>query len=194
MPARALLIEVRFVEGRYHGNDDWPPSPFRLYQALVAGAYGGRWVREDAAEKDEAFHWLERLDPPHMAAPPMRAGDRVALFVPNNDLDACGGDPLRTGDIRVRKRVAPRFFDCGSPILYAWPFDGGEEQAATMASMAERLHTLGLGLDSAYARSEAISWDQAEARLAAQGWQIMRPGGAAPHGLTCPARRLSRES
>ena len=95
MNASALLIEVRFVEGRYHGRNDWPPSPFRLFQALVAGSYGGRWVSEPENDKDAAFSWLEGLDPPHIAAPPREKGASASYFVPNNDLDAVGGDPLR---------------------------------------------------------------------------------------------------
>ena len=45
---RSLLIAVRFPEGRYHGQEDgfngrdgWPPSPGRLFQALIAAAARG---------------------------------------------------------------------------------------------------------------------------------------------------------
>jgi hypothetical protein len=31
----ALLVTVRFHDGRYHGSGDWPPSPARLFQAAV---------------------------------------------------------------------------------------------------------------------------------------------------------------
>jgi CRISPR-associated protein Csb2 len=106
-PTRALLFELRFVAGRYHGRDDWPPSPFRFFQALVAGAYGGRWVSEPEDQKDSAFRWLERLDPPHIVAPRRENGAPAIHYVPNNDLDAVGGDPLRIEKIRVRKRVTP---------------------------------------------------------------------------------------
>jgi CRISPR-associated protein Csb2 len=82
MLARALLVSVRFINGRYHGNHDWPPSPFRLFQALVAGAYGGRWTCEPAAEKDEAFKWLERLDAPLVAGPRAYSGAMVNFFFP----------------------------------------------------------------------------------------------------------------
>lgn len=186
MASHALLIEVRFHDGRYHGRDDWPPSPFRLFQALIAGAYGGRWANESPKAKDDAFHWLERLDPPHIVAPRSDPGAAVAYFVPNNDLDAKGGDPLRVSEIRARKNIAPRLFDRDLPILYAWPFDRGEVEAATIARLAERLHTLGLGLDAAFARAEIIEWRQAEARLVAHGGTIARPSGPAVDGLTCP--------
>ena len=125
MNAGALLVEVRFVEGRYHGRNDWPPSPFRLFQALVAGAYGGRWVSEPENEKDAAFSWLESLDPPHIAAPPREKGASASYFVPNNDLDAVGGDPLRVSEIRVRKAVSTSLFNHRTPVLYAWRFARG---------------------------------------------------------------------
>ena len=35
---RYLTIHVRAYEGRYNGDGDELPSPFRLFQALVAGA------------------------------------------------------------------------------------------------------------------------------------------------------------
>ena len=66
--SRSLLIVVRFHEGRYHGQEDcfdgadgWPPSPGRLFQALIAGA--ARGARLPPAD-ELALRWLERLDPP----------------------------------------------------------------------------------------------------------------------------------
>ena len=51
---QSLLIAVRFHEGRYHGQADgfdgdhgWPPSPGRLFQALVAGAARGATLRAE---------------------------------------------------------------------------------------------------------------------------------------------------
>ena len=129
---RALLIELRLLADRYHGRDDWPPSPFRLFQALVAGAYGGRWRAESEDDKDAAFRWLERLAPPLVAAPPKRALAATTYFVPNHDLDAVGGDPRRVSEIRVGKVIRPLMFDAAGPILYAWPSDDGEEHAARL--------------------------------------------------------------
>ena len=190
MPARALLIEARLVDGRYHGDGDWPPSPFRMFQALVAGAYGGRWRAEPEAPKDAAFRWLEALDPPHIAAPPKRQGRVTTYFVPNNDLDSVGGDPRRVSEIRARKEVKPVLFEAGSPFLYVWPFDEGEAEAQTVCTLAERLHTLGLGIDAAYARADVIDWAEAEARLLAYGGTVARPlaGIGGPDDPTCPVR------
>src|SRR3972149_5195026 len=106
---RALLLSVRFHDGRYHGLDtsgrpEWPPSPARLLQALVAGAANGGMLRQ---EDRDALAWLERLDPPIIAAPPARAGRGFSNYVPNNDLDAVGGDPRRVAEIRAPKFIKP---------------------------------------------------------------------------------------
>src|SRR5580704_608740 len=93
-PMSCLAIGVRFHEGRYHGRPeggtDWPPSPARLFQALVSGAARS----ETLAETERlALQWLESLNPPLIAAPSKRAGQGFRNFVPNNDLDAVSGDP-----------------------------------------------------------------------------------------------------
>jgi hypothetical protein len=44
---RSLLIHISLLHPLWHGSGDWPPSPFRLFQAVVAGAFGGRWAAED---------------------------------------------------------------------------------------------------------------------------------------------------
>jgi CRISPR-associated protein Csb2 len=189
MPAHALLIEVRLLDGRYHGVGDWPPSPFRLFQALVAGAYGGRWRREPDDVKDSVFHWLERLGPPHVAAPAKLSGRTVTYFVPNNDLDAVGGDPRRVSEIRAGKTVRPILFDADTPCLYVWPFDEGEDLARRLCRLAERLHTLGWGIDAAFARAAISDWAEAEARLVSHGGAISRPGSSGQaRDPTCPTR------
>jgi CRISPR-associated protein Csb2 len=147
---------------------------------------GGRWVNEPSEEKDAAFRWLECLDPPHIVAPPARNGARVALYVPNNDLDAYGGDPQRIGDIRLKKHLVPRLFDHKSSVVYAWPFNEGGEWVANISVLVGRMHTLGLALDAAHARAETVSWDQAEARLPEHSGRVVRPGGDAARGATCP--------
>src|ERR1700733_11386089 len=116
----ALLLSVRFHDGRYHGSGDWPPSPARLFQALVAGAARGGSLPGHALE---AFQWLEGLAPPVIATPPAYVGQALKNFVPNNDLDAVGGDPARIGEIRTAKIIRPRFFDAAVPLLYAWTYE-----------------------------------------------------------------------
>lgn len=189
MPAQALLIEVGLLDDRWHGVGDWPPSPFRLFQALVAGAYGGRWAAEDSAEKDAAFRWLERLTPPAIAAPPRTLARTVTHFVPNNDLDSVGGDPRRIGEIRSAKEVRPSLFESAdSTFRYVWTFEADGDAAEPLCTYAERLHAFGRGVDAAYARAAVMSPDEADSALSAHGGTISRPSGsgAAGGGAPCP--------
>jgi CRISPR-associated protein Csb2 len=184
-PSHALVVEVRLLTGRYHGvrdngAADWPPAPLRLFQALVAGAYGGRWSAEDEAVKDAAFSWLEGLGPPVIAAPAVRAGAPINAFVPNNDLDAVGGDLGKVEKIRAAKTFRACIVQGDAPLLYVWGFDGADPgqqaYAAQIARLAERLHTLGWGLDAACACAEITDMQTAEDRLNGYPGAVRRPG------------------
>lgn len=170
----ALLIAVRFHDGRYHGRPEWPPSPARLFQALVSGAArGGKLNEEDA----RALGWLETLQPPVVAAPAMRRGHGFRNFVPNNDLDAVGGDPERIGKIRAPKLIRPILFDAETPLLFIWGFDDAPDaraHARQICFISERLYQLGRGVDMAWASGEVIDETEADARLAAHGGAVHR--------------------
>jgi CRISPR-associated protein Csb2 len=168
--ARLFALTIQLHDRRYHGTGDWPPSPARVFQALVAGASeGGRL----AASAERALKLLETLPPPIIAAPPARRGQRVALFVPNNDLDAVEGDPERVGEIRTKKAVHPYLLEGEPRFLYAWslPEEGGEE----LVELAQGLYQLGRGVDPAWAIGEIIDDDELAARLRAHRGTIHRP-------------------
>ncbi len=151
--SKILLISVHFYDGRYHGTGDWPPSPARLFQALVAAA-----ALPGLDEfKCGALRWLEKLDAPAIAAPTEHKGQNVNLFVPNNDLDAKGGDIRRIAEIRsATKRICPRLFDAAVPLLYIWRFDDNERWAKCICDIANGLYQLGRGVDMAWAVGELI--------------------------------------
>lgn len=182
-----LLITVRFHEGRYHGSGEWPPSPARLFQALVAGAARGESLPVRMAK---AFEWLEGLEAPTIAAPPAYVGSGFKTYVPNNDLDAVGGDPARIGDIRTPKFVRPRHFNAGIPLIYAWTCaEDAETQdhASTVYEIASTLYQLGRGVDMAWAQSEVVGDADAAARLGESGGVLWRPSiGGAGVSLACP--------
>ena len=153
MNEHALIVEVRLLADRWYGSGGWPPSPFRLFQALVAGAYGGRWRTGEEREPIEAaFRWLECLPAPEVIAPRSRSLNSVAYFVPNNDLDVQGNDPRRVAKLRVEKVLKSTLLDSNDPFAYIWGFDGSTESAERIASVSERLHTFGRGMDGAFAR------------------------------------------
>lgn len=178
---RSLVIAVRFHDGRYHGQGDgfdevhgWPPSPGRLFQALVAGAARGSTL---PSEDQGALRWLEELDPPQIAAPPARCGTSVQHYVPNNDLDAKGGDPSRIAEIRVGKQWRPYFFDAEQPALYVWYFDSHPIDAERVCCIATKLYQFGRGVDMAAATGEIMDSDKARVMLAAHPGAIRRPTG-----------------
>ena len=179
---QSLLVAVRFHEGRYHGQDDrfggaegWPPSPGRLFQAMVAAAARGARLRE---EDVVALSWLERLDPPRVAAPAARPGRPVKLYVPSNDLDSVGGDPNRVGKIRDDKMWQPSFFDQEEPVLYVWSFESGTREAERICAVAARLYQLGRGIDMAWARAHVVDRGQADALLESHCGQMRKPTGS----------------
>jgi CRISPR-associated protein Csb2 len=182
-----LLVSVRFHDGRYHGSGEWPPSPARLFQALVAGAARGGSLSEPAVD---ALQWLESVAPPTIAGPAAYWGRGFKNFVPNNDLDAVGGDPARVGEIRTAKIVRPQHFDAAVPLVYAWTFGEGvdaERHARTMCDIAGHLYQLGRGVDMAWARGDVVDESDGNARLRAHGGILWRPGWNG-HGtmLSCP--------
>src|SRR5713226_9489094 len=88
-----LCITVRWLDDRYHGVlnreglREWPPSPFRLFQALVAGA--ARHGELDS-EIGKSLEWLQSKEAPLIIAPrsvDSRVITVITRFVPNNDSD-----------------------------------------------------------------------------------------------------------
>jgi CRISPR-associated protein Csb2 len=182
-----LLISVRFHDGRYHGSGEWPPSPARLFQALVAGTARGESLSEDVAL---AFEWLESLDAPAIAVPAAFAGQGFKTFVPNNDLDAVGGDPARIGEIRAGKIIRPRTFDAAVPLLYAWTFEpssDAERHARAICGITDKLYQLGRGVDMAWATGEVADEREAESRLCGNEGMLWRPNESGDGALlSCP--------
>ena len=165
--ADTLVIHVRFHDGRYHGEGDWPPCPARLFQALVAaGGIGGPL---DSTVR-EALLWMERLPSPVVAAPYAWPGQRVMYYMPNNDMDAVGGDLRRISD--------PWTFDASIPFLYVWQEAvdaAGNAHAITICSLAGRLYQLGRGVDMAWAWGELLERSGVEELLASFVGRVVYP-------------------
>ncbi len=186
---QALLLSVRFHDGLYHGAGSWPPSPARLFQALVAGTARGESL---SAQDRAALAWLETLEAPVIAAPTIREGQGFTNYVPNNDLDAVGGDPRRVSEIRAGKIIRRQIFDASIPLCYVWTFDGGKDddyQAQTIRTIAERLYQLGRGVDMAWAVGEILTPEELDVRLASHPGPTHRPSvGGGGTSLACPQR------
>lgn len=135
----------------------------------------------------QALRVLEGLAPPVIAAPEARRGQRVGLFVPNNDLDAVGGDPARVGEVRTKKTVVPHLLESEPVVLYAWPLPvgGGEE----LVSLANGLYQLGRGVDPAWAVGELLEDEELAKRLRVHRGTVHRPAsGDGGNELAVPTR------
>src|SRR5262249_33518151 len=84
---RFLVLSIRFLDDRYHGQTaqgekaEWPPSPFRLFQALVAGNARGASLPESVRV---ALRWLESLAAPVICAPRAVESPERLTYVVNN--------------------------------------------------------------------------------------------------------------
>src|SRR5690606_35650362 len=88
-----LCFSVTLLNKRFHGRTEggvpeWPPSPLRMLQALVA-ASAGRWnERSELNHAASALRWLEALPPPRIVAMASRLSTKpYRLYVPDNVTD-----------------------------------------------------------------------------------------------------------
>lgn len=177
---RYLLITVRWLDGRYHGllgrdgPPEWPPSPYRLFQAMVAGTAQAGLLTSAA----ESLRWLETRKPPIIITPTATAGQIVCRFVPNNDADK---KPER--QTRLTKKVyRPTLFSGDAAVHYIWGREEGSgPSAAGIVTAAQRLAALGWGIDMAFANAQWADGDGLM-RISGTRW-LPRPGswdGSAP--------------
>lgn len=155
-----LLLTVRWLDDRYHGLLDregppeWPPSPYRLFQALVAGV--ARRGELDST-LGESLAWLQTLDSPTIVAPRSRPGQVITRFVPNNDGDK---KPDRQNRL-TRKTSRPTLMLDPPEVHYLWQIEMKDEAQARLVCQAARYLTcLGWGIDMAYSDGQLIDIDK----------------------------------
>src|SRR5690349_8278355 len=118
-----LVIIIRFLSDRYHGRTEngrqpeWPPSPLRLYQAILAGA-SGRWHDTSVRDRElPAFDWFQSLrEPPRIIAPEFQQGRPLLKYVRENLSDV---DPEK----RDAKFFRPTLFWGEPKLTYYWDID-----------------------------------------------------------------------
>lgn len=195
-----LCATVRFLDPvpSFHGQRDggepeWPPSPMRLFQALVDAA-ASRWRESQFGEYAQpSLLWLERLSQPEIVVPTHVFGTPFRLSGPNNDMDAPakkwvkGEEPIkphRPMDLRTMKAVHPTHIRIGDGkhgdslhYLFALP-DGPCEHLEVLKSAARSITHLGWGIDMVAADLEVISEAEAQ-QLSGERWQVSLSGGVA---------------
>ena len=174
-----LCITVRFLDGAFHGRGDrgepeWPPSPLRLFQALVAAA-AGRWnerVRLETAVV--ALRWLETQPAPLIVASRAETGAKYRLYVPDNvgDLVAKSwqrGNEASLAEYRTEKDVRPTRLLDGDAVHYLWAMSNRPPDDTLFETVPSITH-LGWGVDMVVAHAAILTAAEAAA-LPGQRWQ-----------------------
>lgn len=209
MPSH-LLISITFLQPTCHarmGKEDaapneWPPSPLRLFQAMVAAA-AARWAGDDGSTRAAltaeapvaALRWLEDLcaaTPPAILAPRAVTGQAVPRYVPNNSADLVAakwarGNALATFEDRTKKVFRPTHLLDGDTVHYLWPLNEtsqreARQQAPTLSAVARCLVALGWGIDAAIGDARVIDASHADS-LRGERWE---PGRIGAPGLRLP--------
>ena len=172
-----LCISVTFLHPLFHGKSDgdrpeWPPSPLRLFQALLAGDRSGSRNHAWSDEKAEAFRWLERQDMPQIIAPLVHATVAHIYYVPNNDADK---------EFERQERLAEKVFQPhrmlkeDSPTLhYLWSLPNPlssevRTHIKVLSNVARSIVALGWGIDMAIGHAALLSDEQVKA-LSGERW------------------------
>lgn len=164
MTASWLCVSMRFLDTTFHGRGDgggpeWPPSPMRLFQALVASA--GRLEPSGfSPTTTAALEWLEHQPPPLIVAPIAITTIGRRLSVPNNAMDVVArawsrGNDSEKGDAdprthRTMKTVRPMWLR-GNRVSFMWALPQVASEVAghveQITRLARRVSSLGWGVD-----------------------------------------------
>lgn len=155
-----LCISVMFLDPLFHGKGDedpeWPPSPMRLFQALLAGARtGARGPGWDDA-RARAFEWLENRPAPLIIGPAARRATRFTLYVPNND----GDKKFHRQDRLTGKLAWPHRLSDGDTVYFVWAFEDdavAQPCVQILCKEARHLLALGWGIDQVVGNGRVLS-------------------------------------
>ncbi|HET6423729.1 MAG TPA: type I-U CRISPR-associated protein Csb2 [Planctomycetaceae bacterium] len=182
-----LCLTFRFLRPYYHGAGDgdmpeWPPSPLRMFQSLVAAA-AARWnERDHPTTADAALRWLEE-----QPAPSIVAGDATTatapyrMYVPNNAADLVaaawsrGNNEASVAEHRTEKDVQPMHLtDEAVHFLYSLASDDCPH-FAVLRDAAQSVTHLGWGTDVVVGTAELLT-DVQVAALTQDRWEPTSAG------------------
>ncbi|MCS6305766.1 MAG: type I-U CRISPR-associated protein Cas5/Cas6 [Nitrospira sp.] len=147
-----LSLSVTFPSRRYHGRRgervlEWPPSPLRLFQALIAGSHRGAYGIVNQDVRDRALKWLESLRPPTIEIGQVtEEGKEYTNYLPNND------DML--DHIRTPKPMLAKVLIGSERVIYRWEVADDEDartNASVICAIASLVTHLGQHQDIVYA-------------------------------------------
>jgi CRISPR-associated protein Csb2 len=195
-----LAIEVEYLMGRVYAADyrdssvsEWPPSPSRLFSALVAALSD----RSGSPAERAALAWLAMQGAPCIAAEPPGEGNAVITHVPTNY-------PSKAGSTQPEQRgKQPRSFPAQGPaspvVHFVWPeAEPSNSVRDALAELAARVPALGracslvrVGLTDVYRAPNYIPDDSGDTVLRVFGagrleeletlYKLDQRPNAAPH-------------
>lgn len=194
MPSH-INLSIRFLDPVFHGRRDgglpeWPPSPLRLFQSLVAAAArsGGETLDSQARS---ALTWLEQQKTSPIIVGPISVsqnGDGTPcghlLSVPNNALDIVARawsrwNESNSGDAdpathRALKPVRTTHLLDGDTVHYLWPLpervtDEDQNIIGILFTLARSIVAVGWGVDLSVGYGSLVSDDQV-ANLPGERW------------------------
>jgi CRISPR-associated protein Csb2 len=194
-----FCLTVRFLQPYSHGRGsdgepEWPPSPLRAFQALVAAA-AARWNERIRLEHAApALRWLEGQPAPTiLAAHGVQSNVKYRLYVPDNVADKVAkswsaGREASIADYRTEKDVCPTHL-LGDTVHYLFPVAQSdpefETHRNTLVSAARSITHLGWGLDMVVGNATV----QSETDVAAlPGERWLPVTGASPTRLRVPRK------
>lgn len=141
-----LILSVRLLDDCFHGlasngeTPNWPPSCFRLFQAIVAGSARGESIPYDVVE---ALKWLESLHPPVIIVPNSQEGKVMLTYVLNN----------LEGRSRTQKFIRPTLLKGDRLIEFAWKYDpsicDAQIHTKVLLNAIRHIRAFGWGIDLA---------------------------------------------
>ena len=183
-----LCISVRYLQPLSHGrqsnaNPEWPPSPLRLFQALVAAAAAKCNERTRLEQAMSALVWLENRELAGIVAcDAIESNSPTQFYVPDNSTDMLvpaykkgefGASPKRS-----EKVVRPvHLKGDAAHFLYRLP-EVMCPHFELIRNAVRSITHLGWGIDVVVADAKLITTDESS-RLDGIRWKIASSGGIA---------------
>jgi CRISPR-associated protein Csb2 len=200
--SETFVLSVRFLYSVFHGSRDgggweWPPSPLRVFQALVAAAAGFSRRGQLPVAESAALDWLETQEAPSIVAPRTHIGSSFRIAVPNNDLDVIAAAWAKglearkqPNELKTLKTVRRIWLLDGGAVQYLWrlPRPLPEDAVAhlsTLTDIASCLVAVGWGIDVVTGHGSVLAEHEAE-RLVGERWCPHSAGSRG--GLRVPTR------
>ena len=166
-----LCISITFLDSRFHGRlatgiPEWPPSPLRLFQAILACTAP---VQNGLSLIEDALRWWECLPPPILLAPNFSIGVPARIAIPNNDLDLVanawvkGQKPKKQpSELKTLKTICPTHLIDGCTIRYIWQLpcqfsNEVDRYIKDLCHAASKIFRLGWGIDYVIGHGSIIS-------------------------------------